>query len=58
MPPIADYRTPDLLAKQSFNLLRLQWYAAYRVTAVPEDVRVIRTTELYRRKGFGFSVRR
>lgn len=58
MPPTADYRAPDALAKQSFDLLQLQQYAAYRIIAVPRDARAIRTSGLYKRRGIRGQVAR
>ncbi|EHK47402.1 hypothetical protein TRIATDRAFT_316479 [Trichoderma atroviride IMI 206040] len=52
MPPTADYRTPDALAKQSFDVLQLQQHAAYRIMAVPKDARAIRASGLCKRRGF------
>lgn len=51
MPPTAGYRTPDALAKQSFDVLQLQQHAAYRIMAVPKDARAIRASGLYKRRG-------
>lgn len=51
MPPTADFRTPDALAKQSFDVLQLQQSAAYRIMAVLKDARAIRTSELCERRG-------
>jgi hypothetical protein len=50
MPPTADFRTPDALAKQSFDLLQLQLHAAYRIMAVPKDARAIRFSKLCKRR--------